>query len=46
MVFTRVEDRPTPPEVYNLRIYLCAIVAATAAIVSKAAYHDTPPLIL
>ena len=31
-MLSRVEDRPTPPEVYNLRVYYCAIVAATAAI--------------
>ncbi|GAA5881088.1 hypothetical protein JCM8547_007993 [Rhodosporidiobolus lusitaniae] len=31
-LFHRVEDRPTPPAVYNARVYLCAIVAATAAI--------------
>ncbi|SCZ96380.1 BZ3500_MvSof-1268-A1-R1_Chr8-2g10156 [Microbotryum saponariae] len=28
----KVEDRPTPSAVYNWRVYLCAIVAATAAI--------------
>ncbi|KAI5480531.1 MFS transporter, quinate permease [Pseudohyphozyma bogoriensis] len=28
----KVEDRPTPPEVYNFRVYASAIVAATAAI--------------
>ncbi|KAK4698530.1 hypothetical protein P7C70_g7745, partial [Phenoliferia sp. Uapishka_3] len=32
MGFARVEDRPTPSAVYNMRIYLCAMVAATAAI--------------
>ncbi|GAA6035524.1 hypothetical protein JCM8097_000298 [Rhodosporidiobolus ruineniae] len=31
-LFHRVEDRPTPPAVYNWRVYSCAIVAATAAI--------------
>ncbi len=31
-MLSRVEDRPTPPEVYNWRVYYCAIVAATAAI--------------
>ncbi|KAK4047812.1 hypothetical protein OIV83_005154 [Microbotryomycetes sp. JL201] len=30
--FTPVPDRPTPSAVYNLRVYSCAIVAATAAI--------------
>ncbi|GAA5852824.1 hypothetical protein JCM9279_006196 [Rhodotorula babjevae] len=31
-LFERVEDRPTPKAVYNWRVYSCAIVAATAAI--------------
>ncbi|GAA5852843.1 hypothetical protein JCM9279_006201 [Rhodotorula babjevae] len=31
-LFERVEDRPTPTAVYNWRVYSCAIVAATAAI--------------
>ncbi|GAA5988557.1 hypothetical protein JCM10908_003620 [Rhodotorula pacifica] len=31
-LFARVEDRPTPKAVYNWRVYSCAIVAATAAI--------------
>ncbi|GAA6035531.1 hypothetical protein JCM8097_000301 [Rhodosporidiobolus ruineniae] len=31
-LFHRVEDRPTPSAVYNWRVYSCAIVAATAAI--------------
>ncbi|KPV72830.1 uncharacterized protein RHOBADRAFT_48848 [Rhodotorula graminis WP1] len=31
-LFERVEDRPTPQAVYNWRVYSCAIVAATAAI--------------
>ncbi|EMS21278.1 quinate permease [Rhodotorula toruloides] len=31
-LFARVEDRPTPKAVYNWRVYACAIVAATAAI--------------
>jgi len=31
-MFVKVEDRPTPASVYNVRVYLCAIVAATAAI--------------
>ncbi|BGP20979.1 hypothetical protein JCM10213_000194 [Rhodosporidiobolus nylandii] len=31
-LFHRVEDRPTPKAVYNWRVYTCAIVAATAAI--------------
>ncbi|BGP44069.1 hypothetical protein JCM10449v2_008126 [Rhodotorula kratochvilovae] len=31
-LFERVEDRPTPSAVYNWRVYSCAIVAATAAI--------------
>ncbi|ORY49733.1 MFS quinate transporter QutD [Leucosporidium creatinivorum] len=28
----KVEDRPTPPQVYNARVYLASIVAACAAI--------------
>ncbi|GAA5857978.1 hypothetical protein JCM8547_006646 [Rhodosporidiobolus lusitaniae] len=31
-LFEKVEDRPTPSAVYNWRVYSCAIVAATAAI--------------
>ncbi|GAA5826720.1 hypothetical protein JCM3770_002520, partial [Rhodotorula araucariae] len=31
-LFERIEDRPTPSAVYNWRVYSCAIVAATAAI--------------
>lgn len=31
-VFSRVEDRPTPPAVYNWRVYLCAAIAAAAAV--------------
>ncbi|GAA6060625.1 hypothetical protein JCM10212_006376 [Sporobolomyces blumeae] len=31
-LFAREEDRPTPSAVYNWRVYSCAIVAATAAI--------------
>ncbi|GAA5838131.1 hypothetical protein JCM11251_004719 [Rhodosporidiobolus azoricus] len=31
-LFEKVEDRPTPKAVYNWRVYSCAIVAATAAI--------------
>ena len=31
-LFARIEDRPTPKAVYNWRVYSCAIVAATAAI--------------
>lgn len=29
---TKVEDRPTPPEVYNWRVYVNAMVAAFAAV--------------
>lgn len=32
MGFAKVEDRPTPPSVYNARIYVMACVAATAAV--------------
>lgn len=28
----KVEDRPTPPNVYNARVYLCSAIAAFAAI--------------
>ena len=31
-LFAREEDRPTPKAIYNWRVYSCAIVAATAAI--------------
>ncbi|POY72808.1 hypothetical protein BMF94_4217 [Rhodotorula taiwanensis] len=31
-LFERVEDRPTPKAVYNWRVYSCAVVAASAAI--------------
>jgi hypothetical protein len=31
-LFERIEDRPTPAAVYNWRVYSCAIVAASAAI--------------
>lgn len=30
-LFSLVEDRPTPPQVYNWRIYLLAIVASSAS---------------
>ncbi|KAF9455847.1 general substrate transporter [Collybia nuda] len=30
--FSRVEDRPTPPEVYNWRVYFAAMVATFAAV--------------
>lgn len=33
MVFALVEDRSTLAEVYNVRIYFCSVVAATAAMV-------------
>lgn len=28
----KVEDRPTPPNVYNARVYVCSMIAAFAAI--------------
>ncbi|KAF8848523.1 general substrate transporter [Acephala macrosclerotiorum] len=31
-LFTKVEDRPTPSNVYNWRVYACAILAGSAAI--------------
>jgi MFS family permease len=31
-IFTKVEDRPTPPQVYNWRVYALAAVAGSAAI--------------
>jgi hypothetical protein len=30
--FSRVEDRPTPKEVYNLRVYLLAITCGFGAL--------------
>ncbi|WLF78752.1 hypothetical protein PVL30_002495 [Lodderomyces elongisporus] len=32
-IFEKIEDRPTPKEVYNYRIYLTAIMASAAAII-------------
>ncbi|KAF6066591.1 Sugar (and other) transporter family protein [Candida albicans] len=32
-LFEKVEDRPTPPQVYNYRIYMTAIMASAAAII-------------
>ncbi|KAI5957135.1 qutD [Candida jiufengensis] len=32
-IFEKTEDRPTPPQVYNIRIYLTAIMASAAAII-------------
>ncbi|CAI5756075.1 unnamed protein product [Candida verbasci] len=32
-IFEKVEDRPTPKEVYNYRIYLTAVMASAAAII-------------
>jgi len=31
-LFTKTEDRPTPSNVYNWRVYICAAVAGSAAI--------------
>ncbi|CZR56424.1 probable plastidic glucose transporter 4 [Phialocephala subalpina] len=31
-LFTKVEDRPTPPSVYNWRVYACSMLAGSAAI--------------
>lgn len=31
-LFTKVEDRPTPSQVYNWRVYACAAMAGSAAI--------------
>src|SRR6266536_2751257 len=31
-ILTKVEDRPTPPCVYNWRVYMCATVATFAAV--------------
>lgn len=31
-IFAKTEDRPTPPEVYNWRIYATAMIASTASI--------------
>ncbi|KAI3404175.2 qutD [Candida oxycetoniae] len=32
-IFEKIEDRPTPKEVYNYRVYLTAIMASAAAII-------------
>lgn len=32
-MFEKVEDRPTPPQVYNWRIYYTALIASAAAII-------------
>ncbi|KAF5208896.1 Sugar (and other) transporter family protein [Clavispora lusitaniae] len=32
-MFEKIEDRPTPPEVYNWRIYSTALIASAAAII-------------
>jgi len=42
-LFERVEDRPTPKAVYNWRVYSCAIVAATAAIMIGSVSLPPPP---
>lgn len=31
-IFARVEERPTPPQVYNWRIYMTALLASTASV--------------
>jgi len=42
-LFERVEDRPTPKAVYNWRVYSCAIVAATAAIMIGSVLSSSSP---
>ncbi len=37
-LFTRVEDRPTPSAVYNWRVYACAALAGSAAIMIGKVY--------
>ncbi|KAI5962700.1 qutD [Candida pseudojiufengensis] len=32
-IFEKTEDRPTPPQVYNYRIYMTALMASAAAII-------------
>lgn len=32
-MFEKIEDRPTPPQVYNWRIYFTALIASAAAII-------------
>ncbi|RLV92353.1 Quinate permease [Spathaspora sp. JA1] len=32
-LFEKIEDRPTPPQVYNYRVYLTALMASAAAII-------------
>jgi hypothetical protein len=38
-LFTKVEDRPTPSAVYNWRVYACAALAGSAAIMIGKVYH-------
>jgi MFS family permease len=37
-LFTKVEDRPTPKSVYNWRVYACAALAGSAAVMIGKAY--------
>ncbi|KAJ7714330.1 MFS quinate transporter QutD, partial [Mycena olivaceomarginata] len=37
----RVEDRPTPPEVYNWKVYFNAIIATWAAVIYDSAFIGT-----
>ncbi|EGW33842.1 uncharacterized protein SPAPADRAFT_70099 [Spathaspora passalidarum NRRL Y-27907] len=32
-LFEKIEDRPTPPQVYNYRVYMTALMASAAAII-------------
>ena len=38
-LFTKIEDRPTPSAVYNWRVYACAALAGSAAIMIGKVYH-------
>lgn len=38
-LFTKVEDRPTPSAVYNWRVYACAALAGSAAIMIGKVNH-------
>lgn len=31
-IFAKVEERPTPPQIYNWRIYATAVLASTASV--------------
>lgn len=45
-LFTKVEDRPTPKNVYNWRVYACAALAGSAAIMIGKFYSHLYLLLL